>query len=1047
MGSEAIKFIRMILAGLLLLVLTGCGEELPVAGLDPLSLESFPIDGQIAQAIDLSMDQLYKGLSSSPLDRRLLRTERLCQKLHNPINHDSARDSLLSLLAQDRSDLFLLDRIIDLGLHRRGVPAFATIINNPAIRSSRTPAGLFMAGRLTADPSRALSYYLKSRLHQGELTRLQSDLLEYRIARRLGRDGMRASALKLLLGRLSWVRRSGGLVLEGIFWREIALNLVQLGRETEALHVYRHADRLYIRTGLEWRALQCLSDLAVTFARVGKTGTALNLLQQVTRRSETMGYPGLAMEALDLSATIYSSLDEIRMAINYQQEILVRAGESGDKNRERRTLVKIARSLMELGLLDSALAKLGQIAPDDVDDGDTEFNRERLWIESDLSLLQGRYHEADSLISLADTIGNGAGRPEIEINRLLRLSRYGREMGRPELSFRALQRLARLKGDGTLAGSIVDLDFQFDLEAARLRLETGEFNLARRHMAGAARSLQKRHSHGKAAMLWDLRGQLAHATGEVEPALAALDSALTQAGLSGRPPLISRQHRVLGQVLLESGRVSEAVIQFQMVGHSLDMGPGHRTIQERQLSLGICALANDDPRGAEEIFLGTLNRSGDNMGRDLKALFLLELGETQQQLGKHGPAYQNVVAACNLLTATQAAGGDQLRQVAGQILRRAYLLRIGLIIDHPHLLTGANPARESLRLRLEMRDLAWGRPPATTLPDPREASVIYLLDGERGYLWFMKDRGVTLTLIPGSGEITPQVEILQRTTGQAGRPPALLAGEKLSEYLLKPLGDRWAAGDLLQILPDNSLYGLPWELLPWRDFTVLDHGPITIATGLATGETGLWPAGPAGDLMVVGYNGDPNIEDDHLLLAEDEAREIGRLWPAGVHLLVGEEARGDLLDAACARSWDTIHLAVHARVHQGISNQSYLHLATAREASPPLTVRRISNLNLQADLVFLSCCEARSDIRSPEGAVLDLARAFVAGGATSVIASSHRVDDRAALEFARRFYRHRLNGQDLPRALQRTQLELREGHSPWKHPFYWVGYQLLTPAR
>ncbi|GJM45016.1 MAG: hypothetical protein DHS20C21_18580 [Gemmatimonadota bacterium] len=179
--------------------------------------------------------------------------------------------------------------------------------------------------------------------------------------------------------------------------------------------------------------------------------------------------------------------------------------------------------------------------------------------------------------------------------------------------------------------------------------------------------------------------------------------------------------------------------------------------------------------------------------------------------------------------------------------------------------------------------------------------------------------------------------------------------------------------------------------------------------------------------------------------AEDEAREVCTVWPSDrASLSVGSNASRDAFLSGNLTGHDVIHISSHAKAYQGLADQTTLYLAGASGA--PVTAAEIRELDLDAELVFLSCCEAMGGIRRGVGpAHAGLARSFLSAGARHVIASGIPVDDRAARVLARSFYSHWLSGATVEDALRMAQLDVRNAEPSWAHPYYWAFYQVMVP--
>ncbi|MCP4547666.1 MAG: CHAT domain-containing protein [bacterium] len=1012
-------------------------------------MQEFPISGQIATAIDISLTQLLNNVDAPPSGGKVLLAERLGQNLYRPSLRQSAADSLLRLLDENPRDLCLLDKLFSLNQEMGEMPGSASILSNPALLDTGTALGLYARGRQTPDKSECLFLFLNTRIKNEMLHPEERLLVERQIAQELRQSDLTASSLELLLAQLASVRRHCGPALEGQYWRDIAGCLLKEDRLHEAMHALRHADRLFASVDLHMPALQCLQDLATLFAQLGVPDRASLLLRQIDQNSREMDLPAIGIESLQRLSGLYTALDEVQTSLAINQDILRRAWVLGKPLINSLVWVDIASNYLKLGYPDSAFVALDHARLELKNRQDPELLHALYLGEADFWLFSGNYQTADSLRQLAEDLGEQYSDPNGEIRRLFRMARYGRETGRPETARYALSVLNEMKSSIFMSDPGFDPRFEIDLEIARLKMEMGEFDLSRHHLNLAERRLQLTPAASKTAAFWNVRGLLNYHTGDTVSALAAIDSAQYYANASRQPALKSRQHQLRGRILLELGNIESALEEFEEVGRHLDQGLGHRTLQERQLMLGLCASRQGAHRQAVAILSRTLDITGENLARDLAIRFHLELSRSQAALHQPVAAYENILEACRLLVDGQLAGGDSsLRHIASDVLKDAYLTRIRLIINYPHLVMGRSPARESLILRQEMEDLSWGKLPALTPPTLDGYCAAYLLDEHEGYLWFTRDEEVWFFIIPGTDVILPEMEMLLRSVSQPNRPEAHRSAARLAEHLLGPVADIWPVAKRLRIMPDDNLHGLPWVLLPWQGETLLDHASITLTSSISAPprRREVFP-NSSESILAIGFNGLAADYSSMLKHAEEEAEAIVALWPGESSLLLGRKADGDLLRSACSSSWNTIHLAVHAQVHQGLSEQAYLHLATGTFSGSMLTVRDIAQLDLDTELVYLSCCEASRDIRGRSGALRDLSRAFIEAGARSVLASTRRIDDRSAREFALRFYKYRTEGKLIAEALRLTQKGYRDGKSDWSHPYYWAHYLVHTAGQ
>jgi len=106
-----------------------------------------------------------------------------------------------------------------------------------------------------------------------------------------------------------------------------------------------------------------------------------------------------------------------------------------------------------------------------------------------------------------------------------------------------------------------------------------------------------------------------------------------------------------------------------------------------------------------------------------------------------------------------------------------------------------------------------------------------------------------------------------------------------------------------------------------------------------------------------------------------------------------------------------------------------------------LTVSDVLQVRLRARLVVLSCSHSgRGEVNS-EG-VVGIARAFLAAGARSVLASLWTISDEATMEFMTIFYQHLKDGERASVALHQAMKTLRESEK-FCAAKYWAPFVLI----
>lgn len=358
----------------------------------------------------------------------------------------------------------------------------------------------------------------------------------------------------------------------------------------------------------------------------------------------------------------------------------------------------------------------------------------------------------------------------------------------------------------------------------------------------------------------------------------------------------------------------------------------------------------------------------------------------------------------------------------------------------------------------EQRELLLGSQAAPlTLPEIQRwlpagtALVQYSVLADRTLVWLVKAGEWSYFEVPISrGELQDRVARL-RAFGSPGWDAASAA---LHELLIAPWIARAEPDDLLVFIPDETLHAVPFAALRdagTRRFLVEDHRlavapSATLYVRALARETR--PPGVRPRVLAVG---DPAFDQSlftdlsSLPAAEEEARAVVNLFE-GSHLLTGEAAtRGEFLSRV--RQYDWVHFAGHAMVNPKNPLLSMLVLAPAAAGETgALTAQEIHPLDLDGTrMVVLSACETGGYIEGSAG-VSVLARAFLAAGVPTVVASLWKVDDRPTAELFQAFYQEISRGGDTDPASALRQAQLRLLRSPeeaLRSPSSWAAFEVI----
>ncbi len=258
----------------------------------------------------------------------------------------------------------------------------------------------------------------------------------------------------------------------------------------------------------------------------------------------------------------------------------------------------------------------------------------------------------------------------------------------------------------------------------------------------------------------------------------------------------------------------------------------------------------------------------------------------------------------------------------------------------------------------------------------------------------------------------------------------------------------------LVIVPDGPLNSVPFSALIDRrtDRYLIEERTIGIAPSLAIFvemSDRLRARQPTATpkLLVVGnpsinrnaYANLPNLEG-----AKAEALEVAGMFQ-GAELLIGEQAtKAQFLRSA--RQSEVVHFAGHAVANQEFPSLSRLLFAPGVEiGSDTLLSRELAEEKLdQLKLVVLAACSTGAGAGIRGEGVLSLARAFIAAGAPTVVASLWDVSDTGSHRLFRGFYTSLRSGAPPLASLRKAQLAaIASADAADRTPANWAAFAAI----
>lgn len=244
----------------------------------------------------------------------------------------------------------------------------------------------------------------------------------------------------------------------------------------------------------------------------------------------------------------------------------------------------------------------------------------------------------------------------------------------------------------------------------------------------------------------------------------------------------------------------------------------------------------------------------------------------------------------------------------------------------------------------------------------------------------------------------------------------------LYKKLIAPATNHLQNKRRVYIIPHGPLHYIPFHALiaPDGDTLLRDDGPEIVYAPSATilfRELQAQTTPVSGSCLAVGYNGD---NDMALNFAETEASYIAKM--AGGDALIGPTPKKAALYAQ-ASNYRALHFSCHGEFDPDEPLESLLHIGPGET----LTGQEImDHLQLNCNLVTLSACESGLSKVQRGDELYGLIRAFLYAGAPAILATLWRVDERATLIFAEKFYELLQQEVSYATALKTAQLYLKQ---------------------
>ena len=355
---------------------------------------------------------------------------------------------------------------------------------------------------------------------------------------------------------------------------------------------------------------------------------------------------------------------------------------------------------------------------------------------------------------------------------------------------------------------------------------------------------------------------------------------------------------------------------------------------------------------------------------------------------------------------------------------------------------------------------------ASFVPDASSALLEYVVDEDKTFLFVVTKSDLRVYTLPlKRDELAKQTEAFRKQV--AARDLGFRASAvKLYESLLKPAEAQLRGRTNLLIVPDNTLWDLPFQtLVNSANRFLIEDAAISYAPSLTVlremtkrRKVEAAHASPP-TLLALGNplvgsetlkRAAMTLRDgklDPLPEAEEEVKALGRLYGASrSKVYIGAEAREDRVKGEASRA------KYFTSRHTEFSNNAspmYSHLALADGGAGEdglLEAWELMQLDLHADLAVLSACEtARGRFGAGEGMV-GLSWAMFMAGVPSIVVSQWKVESAGTRDLMVNFHRGLMSSGGKSAALRQAALKVMKNPGT-SDPFYWGGFVLVGEGR
>lgn len=829
-----------------------------------------------------------------------------------------------------------------------------------------------------------------------------------------------------------------------------ALSLSELGRMAarvnqldDAVAYYREAQQIVIELGEERQQVRLLNLLGLAQETRGELAQAAASYREALQLAQRIGHLRGAGSAARNLGNFHYRRGEAETALTFHElarDVWTRLDQP---SRKGNTLRDMANCYMLLGRPDEALEALGEVLRL-VEGGSSVTVAGTLNSIGWLHYLRDEperalrfYHRALEIQSGAEPDSTTAATHDRMGTAYVALERWGEAAAAYDRALAIVEAAGYRASQGHVLANL-----------CRLRMLAGETSTALETCAKALAILEEVDDGPAIAWVLYLSARLERHRGELHMARTYLQQCID---------LVERLRSAAGREALKTSFFADRLEFYELyVDVLMDLHD-----EDRDAGWNVRALEVAE-RGRARSLLDLLAEAGADVRRGADP----ELLEEERWLGariEEQELRREELEETGATPRERAAAQQELQR----LLREHDLVHRRIVSSNPAFTEHADPQPIDV-------------PSLQALLDSDTVLLAFALGGERSFAWRVTRTRVESDVLSARADIESAARAWYELLSdpeiqQSGKGQQQVIAKALSNELLDLVTDL-PADRRLVVLADGALHYIPFGALPLGgdgedepEPLVARHEVLSLPSASALSALRRQLAGRSPPPGLVAVVTDPvfDARDERLARRRvtdsskppPEGRRFDRLAGAAreaaaiLELASGQpsleikafEAHRERIFSGELAGYRILHFATHGVLDAGRPQLSGLALSGVDEqgnARPGfLRFHEIFNLDLPAELAFLSACKTALGPEIRGEGLIGLTRAFYYAGVPRLVVSLWNVEDGSAAELVERFYRGLLaEGLAPAAALRAAQVSMwKEGR--WS-PYQWAGFVL-----